>query len=54
MKDIIAGNKFYLKVADIIPCVVPSYPECKPCNVIDELDLRENQKFMQLFPELSF
>ena len=53
MKDIIAGKKPYYKVADIIPCCIPRFTECRPENVIDELNLRDNEKVMAIFPELA-
>ena len=53
MKEIIAGKKPYYKTTDIIPCCIPNFPECKPENVIAELNLRDNEKIMAMFPELE-
>jgi len=53
MKEIIAGKKPYYKTTDIIPCCIPNFPECKPENVIAELNLRDNEKIMAMFPELA-
>ena len=54
MKEIINGERKFLKIDQINYVTVPMYDECKPQEVIEKLNLKSNDDFLSYCPEVMW